>query len=237
MANQLLVTLQAVATVTATQTGDSVDIETRTAGVLSIEVDAVTGTGHEIILETSPDESAWREVFRRKIAGPLLQQKAVSGLQRYVRARIVVNGVGSLLVSVELEAHQIYCDRHSLTRMGLPDHSIESVSDEEILELCLSVTDECDSYIGGAYLLPLLQWGRDLRLHATKMLARYLLDKRGWDPEGADVSIALGHTQAITWLDRVAKGTLKPAGIIDSSPTVVDSGSVVVSRPRRESFA
>jgi phage gp36-like protein len=236
MANQLSAVLQAVASLAASTTGESVDIGTRTAGHFSIEVDAVAGSGHAIALDTSPDETTWRQVFTRPFSAPNQVQIGLSGLQRYVRSRVTVAGSGTLLVSVEIEAHQLYCDKHSLVKQGLPTAALDSLSDEEILEICLSVTDECDSYLGAAYALPLIQWGRDLRLHATKMLVRYLMDKRGWDPGGEDAPIMMGHEQALKWLDKVSKGSIKPAGIIDSTIDVVDSGSVVVSSPRRESF-
>jgi phage gp36-like protein len=238
MANQLNVSLQALATVTASQTGEAVDIGTRTAGLLSVEVDAIAVDGHVVLLETSPDSITWRIVAQQPYSAPQNQVRAVEGLQRYVRARVAMaaGGGASLLLSVDLEAHQIYCDQQSIRRYGLPAGALESVTDEEMLEVCLAATDECDSYLGAAFTLPLLQWGRDLRIHAAKMATMYLLDRRGWDPQGADAPIKMGHERAVRWLEQVAKGGLSPAGLIDSTTDVVDSGSVVFSRPKREPF-
>ena len=232
MANQLVVSLIDVATFSANQTGEATDIGTRTAGYFRLNVSAVSGSGQVIYLETSPDNATWATAFQQTVVAPLSVVKAVSGLKRYVRARINVAS-GSILAWASIEAHQVYIDPGDIHDHGIPAQALEGFSDEDKLKQCLAATDECDVYLGSSYTLPLIQWGLDLRMHAAKIAARHLLDTRGWDPEGPDASIALGYSSAIKWLDRISDGKLKPPGIIDSTPETFEGGSFVVSGTKR----
>lgn len=111
-----------------------------------------------------------------------------------------------------------YATTTDLARIGIAANtlaSIETAAKEDALDACSSLAD---GYLSGRYTLPLSAWGDDLRLHVAGMAAFRLLAARGYDPNrGADAAIRLLWEDAIRWLERVAAGTVTPAGITDAT--------------------
>lgn len=231
MANVLEASLLDLTTLSADTSGDSVDIGLlRRAAHVEYRVESVSGTV-TLILETSADDTAWRTVDSRsaKVGSTVF---AVLGLSRYIRFRATVTG-GSVQMQASAEAHVLYCDPADLVKYGLPSVAMEVLSTTEQMEACLAATDEADGYINSSYKLPLTGWGRDLRAKVAKLAVIYILDQRGWDIEGPDERVNEAHEKALKWLSRIADGKLKPPGIVDSTPTTFEGGSVVLSGTKR----
>lgn len=240
MANALPVTLLALGAQSASDSGDAVDIGTRTAASLHLEVAAVTlgGGTFTVTIETSPDGTNWRAVNSISVASPASRQSFVAfGLAKHIRAAWTVAGGATATIGLAGTAHQIYIEPEDIRKYGMPGTALDDFTDAELLDYCLSVTDEADGYIGASYELPLTAWGQDLRMHAAKMAARYIMDRRGWDPEGADAVIMRGHEHALKWLDRISNGRLKPPGLIDTTTETFEGGSVVLSGSQRSWYA
>jgi phage gp36-like protein len=236
MANSLDVELIPLNTaITASGTGESVDIGARSTAKLKLALFATTVGQLTVKVETSSDGTNWTSRAQVGATRSLAQDVALTGLSRYLRASWTLSS-GEFVATLAGTALDIYCTPSDVQRLGIPGHALDDVETSLLLDLCVDVTDEADGHVGAAYALPLLKWGGDLRLHCCKMVVRYLLDARGWDPEGVDQVFMEGYNQATKWLRGVAKGEIAPAGIVDSTPTVIDSGSYVTSRPRREAF-
>lgn len=234
MANALIGELLPFGALTATTNGEALEISTRSTARIAIETAERTGAV-TLDIETSPDGSTWRRVLTTQLnTGSLV--RLVNGLSSMIRAVVTVASGATVSLSISAEAHDLYCHPVDVRRFGLPSRALEDASDETLIDVCLAATEVADGFVGAAFKLPLTAWGEDLRINCAKVATRYLLDIRGWDPEGADAPIALGYDNAMSWLNKLAQGKLAPPGIKDSTPLVVDSGAVVMSRPRRERF-
>jgi phage gp36-like protein len=107
-----------------------------------------------------------------------------------------------------------YATTTDLARIGIASNalaSLDTAAKEDALDACSSLAD---GYLSGRYTLPLSAWADDLRLHVAGMAAFRLLAARGYNPQVAnDEVIRLLWEDAIRWLERVAAGTITPAGI------------------------
>lgn len=234
MANALAGSLVPVSSLTESLEGTPLDISTRSAARVTVDVSAVAGSV-TVVIQTSPDGSTWRSAITMALSAVGKTERVAYDLSSNLRAVVTLASGATVTLSVSAVAHDIYCHPEDITRYGLPLRSIPNESRETLVEMCLAATDVSDGFVGAAYTLPLLAWGHDLKLHTAKIATRLLLDQRGWDPE-KDEPIVVGYDNAMSWLSKLGKGHIAPPGIRDSTPTVVDSGSVVRSRSRRESF-
>jgi phage gp36-like protein len=75
-----------------------------------------------------------------------------------------------------------------------------------------------DGYLNSRFRLPLTAWGDDLT-DAVAVVATYkLIMKRGYKPGSVDNSeLYQRYKDALSWLDKVAKGTVTPTNVVDSS--------------------
>jgi hypothetical protein len=236
MANPLPITLLPSEARSGTGSGSPVDIgEIRSAARLVAMVSTLEDEGTVALsVQTSPDGTTWSsagdfEFFQAtghtiEFFGPL---------KRFVRVRWEIAGDDPATFEVSGNAHVVYCDPADISRFSLPERALDGITNSERVGACIAATDISDGYVGGAYKLPLVAWGDDLRAQTAKLAGAQLLRFRGVDPEGPDAVVFQGEEKATEWLNRLANGRLSPPGIIDQTPAVFEGGSVVVSRPRR----
>lgn len=112
-----------------------------------------------------------------------------------------------------------YASTTDLGRLGVATQALsglDAATREDALDACSALAD---GYLSNRYSLPLSAWGDDLRLHVAGMAAFRLLAGRGYNPQVAnDEVVRMLWEDAIRWLERVAAGTVTPAGITDATP-------------------
>ncbi len=241
MANPVAVSLHALGATTASGTGATVDLledsegegAARKALKLTLDVRAATGTNRvlKVEVETSPDQAAWTVLHTvNALHQAAVLELVIGGAQRYIRAKHTVAGsTPSFTWSLLGHAHVVYCEPADIVSDAVPEAALSGLGIDERWKACLAVSDEADGYVGGAYTLPLLAWGGDLRSKCAEMAAARLFRKRGCDPMGPDKIVFDTEATARTWLNRLANGNLSPPGIVDSTEDVFEGGSVVVS--------
>lgn len=240
MANPLAISLHTSGAETVSGFGAAVDIGAiRSCARLLLDVTAIVGTLPSIVVsvETSVNgTTGWRSVGQfDTVAALASQRRTFAQCERYVRASWTISGTGgpAFTFAVTGEAHVLYATPDDLVRSALPAEALVNVAPYAQADALLSVTDEADGYIGGAYTLPLTAWGEDLRMHVAAMGAFAVLKRRGFDPSGKDELIVKGRDDAIAWLRRILNGQLAPPGLVDSTPDEYEGGAYVVTRARR----
>lgn len=95
-----------------------------------------------------------------------------------------------------------------------------------------AASSKADGYLGAAFRLPLISWGEDVTLAVCQIAGELLLNVRGFNPAGLNESIVEASKRATEWLRDVAKGVVRPAGCVDTTPAA-KSVSRVTSSPKR----
>ncbi|HEV8246073.1 MAG TPA: phage protein Gp36 family protein, partial [Polyangiaceae bacterium] len=137
--------------------------------------------------------------------------------------------VPSFTFSVAGEAHVLYATPSQVKAVSIVPVALSSLSTEQQLDACLAATGECDDYLNSSYVMPITAWGSSLVKHCGSLAVLQMMDARGWQPEGPDLRIVDNRDQAMTYLNRIAAGRLKPPDIVDSTPEVFEGGCFVVS--------
>lgn len=242
MASPLRIDLVPSGSVIAGGVGVAVDIgASRRAAVLSLDVVGLTPADTPtdvpmltVVIETAQGPSGpWAPAGQVTFTEPGRSGLTVGELSRYVRASWSLLELDFAAFGVGGVAHQIYAEAEDITRFSVPERSIAEIPLGDRVDACIAATDEADGYIGGAYILPLVAWGDDLRAKVADLAAALLFKRRGSDAQGVDVVVFDARDKAIEWLNRLANGRLKPPGMIDSTPETFEGGSVVASRPKR----
>lgn len=237
MANNLDISLSSIATtISAAGSSPSVDVGSRRVLSLQLSVIALAEGSLTVKVQTGADGENWRIIYQGNFAASYAQELNVSGAEQFVRLSWEVADGGTFKLGAAGHALELYCSPEDLRQLSLPAGALEEIDDSDLLGWCIAASDIADGHLEAAYTLPLLSWGKDLRNYCLKLVIRDVLDFRGWDPSGADAVYMKAYDDAISWLTKVSRGLVKPAGLRDSTPEVVDSGSVVRSRPRREPF-
>lgn len=231
-------TLHASGTETATGTGTSVDLGDRTYVELTLNVTAASGTAPTlaVTLDQSATQAAWTQVALFTPASAVgAQQLVIPVTQRYLRAKWTVGGTTpSFTFAVTGTAHQLYASTDDLTRFGIPAQALDGIPVAERALACLQASDEAAGYLASAYTLPLTAWDLDLRAHVARMTAFQFMSYVGYAPDsGKDNTLQLGYQNAVAWLNRIAKGGLRPPGIVDSAPEILEPEVYVESRASR----
>jgi len=246
MAASLPITRRALSAAASSSAGDAVDIEyltptstrvPRSAAEIKVELtDLVGDTALSVSIETSSDGSVWTLAKRIDVVDVSTVETVVAGrLRRFVRASWALSGSApSATFSVGGEAHQLFCEPEHITSDAVPEHALSTVGDEKRIRACLVGSTEVEGYLASAYTTPILGWGADLTEKTALIAAAKRFNHRGRDPEGPDKGVFDAAAEAVAWCNRIARGRLKPPGIIDSTPAVFErSGSVVVRNPSR----
>lgn len=238
MPNTLAITLHASGVETTTGAGTPpVDLGDRTLVELTLDATAFAATTVvTVIVETSRTGTEWIHAGRfDALSKPATRALVVADAMRYVRARWNLSGTApSVTFSLAGVAHQLYAVPSDVARYGLPAAALEMLPPEQIARACLAASGEAEGYLSSAYKLPLATWDIGTRSHVAKMAAYEAMRWRGFDPDsGKDASLEVGRGEAITWLNRIANGKLRPVGIVDSTPEAAENEVYVASERGR----
>ncbi len=114
-----------------------------------------------------------------------------------------------------------YATPAELDALALPPDVASRVADADKTSALEAASALADSYLAAAgYTTPLSTWGDDLKAAVCAIAAFDLAVSAGLAPEdGEGSNLYLKKRDAIRWLERVARGEAKPAGVSgDSSP-------------------
>lgn len=234
MPNQLNITLHASSAETVTDvSATSVDLGDRTFVELTLDVTALAVTTvATVIVETSRTGTEW--VFAGRfdaLSKPATRALVVSDALRFIRCRWSLAGTSpSATFALTGTAHQLYAVPADIARYGLPATALEVLLPEQLARACLAASGEAEGYLSSAYTLPLASWDVGTRSHIARMAAYEAMRYRGFDPDsGKDTSLEIGRSEAVTWLNRIANGKLRPPGIVDSTPAATENEVYVAS--------
>lgn len=223
MAEALAIELHTLTEEAASGESAAVDIgERRSAARLTIRRTTLSGT-LTVTVETAASESGpWRPVAQ--FASKLTIH--VAGLMRYLRVSWVV--VTPVEFQVTGEAHTVYA---TTDQIELPEDVLDGMLDDEKAEACITASNECEDYLSSAYTMPLVAWeSSSLKQKAGLIAAWNVVGKRGIRADGADELVLTQRNHAMSWLKDIKRGTLRPPGIVDSTPTRSEVGPRVKSR-------
>lgn len=239
MPNPLAITLHASGAETATGSGPVVDLTDRSFAQLAINVTVITGTATPTIVftvEHSLAQTDWSLLAQGPtITSASTKTLTLTGAYRYIRVRWVITGTTpSFTFAVTGTAHQLYCEPSDITTHGIPKPAVANVPVEQLAEKCLSASDEASGYLASAYKLPLVAWDNATRKHVARMATYELMSSRGYKADsGKDDQIRQGYDDALKWFNRIASGGLRPVGIIDTEPEVLEPEVWVASGSTR----
>lgn len=148
------------------------------------------------------------------------------------RVRYDLTNVTSVTLAVSGTMHTVYARPSELGQAVLA-RAIRELSLADKVQACINATADADGRLGLSYKLPLAAWSPDLTLKTAQLAVAQLFSMRGADIGGPDALVFTERDRANSWLNLVAAGRIKPAGIVDATPDVYRAGAVVVSRPPR----
>lgn len=248
MADKLAITPQASAAQTSNGNGGVIDIGAlRSCVRLLLDVTAVSGTfaagqGLTVSVETSPSgTTGWRQIGTfTLLATTGYERKTFAQCERYVRVKWTITGtLPSFTFSVAGDAHVLYATPADMSRTGINEAALEGIDDGVRADCCLRATDEFETALNSSYSMPITAWGEDLRGHVAARAVFHTMNHRGRDPDsGADRLIDLmgGYittdgvkSGAQMFYEGIARGMLKPVGIVDQTPDEYEGGGFVIS--------
>lgn len=128
-----------------------------------------------------------------------------------------------------------YCTRADLALVGVsPDlYAGHTEITDAVLESMIAIrSGYAGDYLARYYQLPLVSWGQSLSLAVAQLVAWDLACRLGHNPDDAGTSVWRDRRdEALATLERIAK--FGSPGIVDSTPTVVESGWSCSSERRR----
>jgi hypothetical protein len=229
MPNATAITMHASGAETVDGTSTPItDLADRTIAQLTLDVTAISGTAAPslaITIEHSLTGQDWATVGQiAALTAVGARQLTLPNVRRYLRASWTITGTGpSVTFSLTGTGHQLYCLPEDLPRYGIPAPALRDVPLASQADSCLSASTEAEGYLASAYAMPMVSWGADLRAHVARMAVYDLMRMIGYDPDsGKDVLIETGRANAIQWLNRIAAGKLRPPGMIDTVPEVLE---------------
>lgn len=130
-----------------------------------------------------------------------------------------------------------YCTRAELETFGINAEVIASFDNDTINGVLVACSAKADGFLqsSGRITLPLTSWGVDLKMAVAKLAAWEIMTVLiGHNPDDPNNFVWRDRSaEADAWLDKVARGLVMPVGIVDSKPTVVQTGSVIATEPTR----
>jgi hypothetical protein len=242
MANALAITLRESAPETAPGSGDAVALEGRSCVKLALVVTDIVGS-LSVSVQTAPSEDGpWRPVatFQTILAAGKASM-VVADLDTHVRASWTVSDEATF--SVAGQAHQLYAEPSDIATTSMVATAIGDIDDATLAECCLRATADAESALNSSFELPITAWGEDLRGHVADRAVFYAVNARGYNPSSeGDRLIALAggfmtidgvRSAAQQYFGDVAKGVIKPVGIIDATPDIYEGAGFVISGPPR----
>jgi phage gp36-like protein len=232
--------VELLASTVITADGNSADVTLTDVGValLNIEVTAYTTSGAGASVKVYVDRRAvatdsWTDGDAFTFTSVSRQSVAVE-TGALVRVRWDVTNIASATIRVEGVAHQVYAKPSDLSQ-AIVAGAIAELSASDKARACLTATDTVNGYLT-SYVLPLTSWTYDLTLKTAYIAAAMLVTQRGADITGPDSLVYLERDKAVSWLNLVAAGRVRPPGIVDTTPDEYDAGIAVASNPSRWRF-
>ena len=234
MANPLAITLHALGIESSSGQSAAVDIEAiRSAARLTLTITAVVGGAPTITLETSPDgTTGWRHVGGFTALGAAAsEERSFDQCDRYLRVAWTVGT--SATFSVAGDAHQLFVQRADV-EAEIGESALSEVEGNDYANALIKASCDIEDALAGAYVPPFSAIPLSVRQRGGAIAAFRALKQRGFDPDNpADALVLKGNDDAMSWLARVARGALKPPGIIDSTPATYEAAAAVVSNTAR----
>ena len=236
MPNPLAITLHASAAVSSAGTGTVVDVGVRTYTELQLDVTAIAGT-LAITIESSPTQSSWLALgFFKNITEMGARTLIVPDGHRYLRAKWTITGTATF--SITGSSHQLYATPADVARVGMAKAALEAIPVADVATACLNASSEAEGYLAAANTLPITSVDAATRQHIARMAVFELFRFRSKAASGGvDPMLEIGRSDALTWLNRVATGKLRPPGLVDATPDTQEVGSAtdlyVISGPPR----
>jgi phage gp36-like protein len=127
--------------------------------------------------------------------------------------------------------------RDDLALHGCSSQITEGISDANLDAMLASASEEAAGILqsSGRVKLPLTAWGADLTKAVCKLTAWDIMTSLvGHNPGDANNFVWRDRAaEARDWLEKVARGLIMPVGLVDATPTVTKTGSVVVTETQR----
>lgn len=143
-------------------------------------------------------------------------------LDKFVRVRWVASGAGTWTFGVAGKLSLIFARTRDRSLLGLRSAAIPGVTAAKYLSAFEAATDTVEGDLG-TFVLPLVQWGEDMRRHCVALADWFLLTAEGEEPQGGIYSTL--YLQAQEWLQNVGGRVpgnhgrrIRPANVIDSTP-------------------
>ncbi len=246
MSNALAITLLPSGPQTVSGSGVAVDLvdvasglPLRTTLVLSVDLDAITGTLPVLSMTVETADSAtgpWREVGR---LGEKLNENSaddypllVGDCERFVRLAWTITGTTpSFTFGVAGTAHVAYASRADMVVYGMSKNVLDAITEDMKLRALVAASAEMSTNLSVSFTLPLTAWGEDITKH-TAILAVWTAVSGNFR-EGVDQTLIDLKEDTVRFLARIGDGRLRPKTIIDSTPDVEEDSAVVASSPAR----
>lgn len=139
-----------------------------------------------------------------------------------------------------------YATITELGLFGMTAAAQTTFSDDAKNAALQGASDHADGFLGQRYRLPLTgTYPAALKMHVARIAAWILMSGRGFKPGTTDAeTLHQAYKDANSWLEKVAAGTVTPAGITDSDtgeePATSETGqgaAFVVSPSSRDTSA
>lgn len=162
-------------------------------------------------------------------------------LDRYVRVRWVVSGAGTWTFGISGKLSLIFARTRDRSLLGVRSAAVPGATAAKYLSAFEQATGIIEGDLG-AFVLPLCQWGEDMRRHCIALADWILLTSEGEEAQGGIYATLYGQAQ--DWLEGVGgripntKGRrIRPSNVIDSTPPDADGTRatyVFISDPPRD---
>jgi phage gp36-like protein len=174
-----------------------------------------------ITIETSRDGNFWHKATIGAfdpVAVAGYQRKAFIDLDRYVRARWTVAGVGaSFTFALSGAAMLVYAGIRNVSSLALRAQALVDLTVEEQADGLVAASDQADQKLGARYKLPLVSWSLGISKHAASIASLTFMQARGYAPEpGQRDTFRDAYNQAIDFFDDVF--TRGDPSITDQNP-------------------
>jgi phage gp36-like protein len=143
-------------------------------------------------------------------------------LDKFVRIRWVASGAGTWTFGVAGKLSLIFARTRDRLLLGIRSAAVPGATAAKYLSAFEAATDTIEGDLG-AFVLPLVQWGEDMRRHCIALADWFLLTAEGEEPQGGIYSTL--YLQAQEWLQNVGGRVpgnhgrrIRPANVIDSTP-------------------
>lgn len=114
-----------------------------------------------------------------------------------------------------------YCINEDIIATGVSSTILEELElaiPGEVARIIENRSAMADGFISGRFVLPLISWGRDLRMMVAQQAGYDIISGKGFSPTSDNGQLwQLKKTEADNWLYNVSSGKINPAGIVDSA--------------------